>query len=97
MLDDGLIDSVSKVKRVLELFLIIFVIGPLMNYDRTEYQKHFSHACDAYSHFLFAFFEEAFLKLLKCWDFGDADNGIQIQNLTNPAGRFPAHVRRVDA
>ena len=93
----GPIDSVSKVKRGLELFLKILVIRPLMNDDGTEYQKHFSHACDPDSHFLFALFEEAVLKLLKRWDFGDTDNRVQVQNLTNSAGRFSAHVRRVDA
>lgn len=36
-----------------------------MNHDGTEYQKHFSHACDADRHFFLSFFEEAFLKLLK--------------------------------
>ena len=95
--ENQLIDSVSKVKRVLDLFLIILVIGPLMNHDGTEYQKHFSHTCDPDCHFLLSFFEEAFLKLLKCWDFGNTDNRVQVQNLANSAGRLSAHVRRVDA
>ena len=68
-----------------------------MNDDGSEDEQHFSHTCTADGHFLFAFFEEAMMKILKNGYVFYPEQGIHVENLAKSTGRLSAHVRGMNA
>lgn len=64
-----------------------------MDDNGSENEEHLSHAGTANGHFLLAFFREALMECLKNGNFGNARNGIKVQDLSKSAGRTSVHER----